>query len=376
MRLLDRYLLRELIAPFGCCLGGFLLFWIASDLFTELDSFRSRAMTLRDITDYYVATTPAFLVFITPVALLLALLYCLTNHSRHNEITAIRAAGVSLWRLCAPYFAVGFLVSLAIMALNEYWVPDSSERAEEIRNRHVTRGATASARNEERLLGFHNSGARRTWQIGLYRSETGDMVKPEIFWYENTNSGLRLRADAGAFTNGVWVFTNARLYRQFLGTNTLPELLLTTNSLAMPSFNETPELIKSEIKVREGLQRGRMRVKRADLSVAEILNYLRLHPNPSRSERAWLGTKLHGRLAAPWTPFVVVLIAVPFGAASGRRNIFVGVAGSIVICFSYFVLQQLGLATGAGGHVEPWLAAWFPNLFFGVVGFVLMARVR
>ena len=92
--------------------------------------------------------------------------------------------------------------------------------------------------------------------------------------------------------------------------------------------------------------------------------------------RPWLYTKLQGRLAGPWTCLVVVLIAVPFAAASGRRNVFVGVAASIFICFAYFILQQFGFAFGAAGFLPPWLAAWFPNLFFGTVGLGMMMRLR
>jgi lipopolysaccharide export system permease protein len=72
----------------------------------------------------------------------------------------------------------------------------------------------------------------------------------------------------------------------------------------------------------------------------------------------------------------VVLIAIPFGAASGRRNLFFGVAGSIFICFTFFVLQQVGLALGLGGRLPPWLAAWLPNLIFGAAGLWMTARVR
>jgi len=73
---------------------------------------------------------------------------------------------------------------------------------------------------------------------------------------------------------------------------------------------------------------------------------------------------------------VVVLIAIPFGATTGRRSAFVGVAGSIFICIAFFILLQLGLALGSVGYLPPWLAAWFPNLSFGTTGAWLTARLR
>ena len=69
-------------------------------------------------------------------------------------------------------------------------------------------------------------------------------------------------------------------------------------------------------------------------------------------------------------------MAIPFGALSGRRNLFYGVAGSISVCFSFFVLQQVSLAFGMGGQVLPWVAAWLPNIIFAAVGFFLTLRVR
>jgi lipopolysaccharide export system permease protein len=71
-----------------------------------------------------------------------------------------------------------------------------------------------------------------------------------------------------------------------------------------------------------------------------------------------------------------VFIAIPFGVASGRRNLFVGVAGSIFICFAYFVIQKISLAMGSVGDIPGWLAAWLPNMIFGGTGLFLMTRVR
>jgi lipopolysaccharide export system permease protein len=375
MRLLDRYLLRELLVPLGYCLCGFMLLWITSDLFLKLGEFQRRGLAARDIGEYYLVSLPEFLVLVLPIALLLAMLYALTNHARHQEITAIRAAGVSLWRLSLPYFGVGLLASLALFATNEFWVPQSVERAEAISKRHQAWDPRAPGRNECRNLRFESTRDGRHWGADRYNFLTGDMFGVWVHPAERGSSQpWVLQAEAARRVDGVWTFYNARVLKESADTNMPPVQTLLTNVLAVPEFKETPEEINSEIKISESRSMGA--AKKADVPIKDLLNYMRLHSRLSHSDRAWLETKLAGRLAAPWTCLVVVFIAIPFGAAGGRRNVFVGVASSIVICFVYFVLQQLGLALGTSGRVTPWLAAWFPNLSFGLTGLLMTARVR
>src|SRR5580698_6643442 len=114
MRLLDRYLLRELLVPLGYCLCGILIIFIAFDLVFTLHVYQENRLLVSDVVELYIVKIPDMLVFMLPIVLLLALLYALTNHARHHEITAIRAAGVSLWRICVPYLIVGFFLSLAL----------------------------------------------------------------------------------------------------------------------------------------------------------------------------------------------------------------------------------------------------------------------
>ena len=373
MRLLDRYLLREVLAPLVYCLCGFSLFLIFSDLFTQLAEFQKKKLHGLDVAEYYVVVLPEFLIILLPIALLLALLYALSNHARHQEITAIRAAGVGLWRLCVPYLALGFFGSLCLFALNELWVPQSTERAEQILNRRLPHPGGALNRRQVRNLGFNNSRDNRAWQIGVYNLDTAEMTKPKIHSTLPDGSQEWIYAERGERIGGVWTFFDVSKYIASAEPNSLPSPVLKTNILRLPQLTETPEQIKSEVKLSTGSLRP---VKSADVPIAEILNYLRLHPNPHEAERYRLFTKLHGRFAAPWTCLVVVLIAIPFGAGSGRRNVFVGVASSILICFAYFVVQQVALGLGSGGHIPPWLAAWLPNLAFGLTGVVLTSRVR
>jgi lipopolysaccharide export system permease protein len=311
-------------------------------------------------------------VLVLPIALLLALLYTLANHARHNEITAIRAAGVSLWRLCLPYFGVGFLATAAVFGLNEFCVPQSADTAEQIRNSRLPMPAGAPGRDKVFNPGINNSRDGRDWIIGTYDLRTGEMLKPVVVSRLADGSHIELRAGRAVRVHGVWNFYDVLEYKRPAQTDALPILLLKTNAVAKPEFTETPDQIKSEIQLSSGNTLSKAR--RADIPIAVIVNYLRLHPYPSQA--AALYTKLAGRLATPWTCLVVVLIAIPFGAASGRRNVFVGVASSILICFAYFVLQQVCLAAGAGGKLPPWVAGWLPNLAFGFAGFWLTAKVR
>jgi lipopolysaccharide export LptBFGC system permease protein LptF len=488
MRLLDRFLLRELLTPLGFCLGGFLIFWVAFDLLGTLPDLQQLGATAAGVAELYWIRLPELLLIVVPFALLLALLYVLAAHSKHHELTAMRSAGISLWRICLPYFGVGLVASLGLYALNEFWMPDAKEQEDQLK---ASWGNPTNAPDQSwrPRIDFKNQTDDRTWSLGAFNLTNGELRQPRIalflaadayreisaegvrwtngYWRltngleriyrwaadplpalkskslfsvaemggaldlvsrwpgesltltnevftngyvlrrnltnteaasgrqwaleslrPDTGEGGRLsfraplgqgarrviQAESGVWTNGAWTFFGVRdfLFRSSTDDNYLdqpyPELTLT-------GFTETPEIIRSEIRVGSLLNRTKS-MRRPQLGSREIMNYQRLHPEIPARDRALLETQLQARFAAPWTCLVVVFIAIPFGSPSGRRNMFYGVAGSLALGFAYFVLQRLGFALGQGGQVQPWLAAWLPNLFFAVTGVVLINRVR
>ena len=373
MRLLDRYLLRELLIPLGYCLGGFLVFWISFDLISELDDFQRDHLVVRDLVDYYLVKAPELLVTVLPVALLLAMLYTLTNLARHHELTAMRAAGVGLWRLCLPFLAVGAVLGAGLFVLNEIVVPDANAAADRVRQRHQPPTATGLGPDWQVNLFFHNEADQRLWRIGAFNRVSGDMISVTLDWQLEDGGRRRLTAESAAYTNAIWVLQDVKelIYPP---NSQLQSFRGETNRLELAELSETPALINSEIKFSE-LSNVRA-AKRPRLSLREILDYRRLHPKLNPRDRAKLETQFQGRLAEPWKCLVVVLIAIPFGAPSGRRNVFVGVASSIFIGFAYFILASLALALGTGQYLPPWVAAWLPNAVFTAVAAVLIRRLR
>jgi lipopolysaccharide export system permease protein len=287
----------------------------------------------------------------------------------------MRAAGVSLWRLCAPYFGIGLLASAALFALNEFCAPRTADVAEQILIRRTQRHLSAEERHQIRNPPMIvNSRERRWWMIGIYNEATGEMTKPLVKWHRPDGVWQSIDADRAVRNNGVWTFYG-NVRQMIESTNSLPWRPPPVPRLSMPGFSETPDEIRSQISILERFGH-QSRTHRADVPIQEIWNYLRLFPNPEPAMRSWLDTKLHGRFAGPCTCLIVVFIGVPFAAASGRRNVFVGVAASISIFFVYYILQQLGFAFGEVGRAPAWLAAWLPNLIFGIAGSCMMIRVR
>ena len=285
----------------------------------------------------------------------------------------MRAAGISLSRLSLPYFAVGFVLATLMFFVSEIWMPDSLAAAERLLVERQMGRATAAA-NWERNVAFSDSAKKRIWFIEAYNLKTYDMVRPRIEWTLVTGTRREISGQQGYWNGSAWVFTNVQelVYPPIRGA--LPGPPIETNLLVLSELSETPDQIASEIKIARIKNNNLRQIRKTVLSIREILAYQSRHPG--EEEGRMLDTKLHGRIAAPWTCVVVVCIALPFGALSGRRNVFVGVASSIIICFTYFVLLQVGLALGVRGYVLPWVAAWGPNLLFGIAGLALTWRLR
>jgi lipopolysaccharide export system permease protein len=376
MRLLDRYFLRELVVPLFYCLTGFLIFWLTFDLFGELGDLQKAELSPGEIGSLYLQKLPELLVIVIPVALLLAMLYALTNHSRHNELIAARAAGIGMWRLSVVYLTVGTLFSLLLFAVNEGWAARGPGTIEMIQRSKQAGGEGASEGLWNGPTHIEDKGASQSWDIENYNLVTTEMIRPRITWNVSAEVTVKMVADQGVYTNGVWTFKNLTSFRSDPGKPEAEMFQMESYPvLGVKEFLLTPRQVRSELRIASLLNNVRL-AKEAQVSLHEISDYLTLHPDLSPAKQAKLDTQFHGRLAWPFTCLVVVLIAIPFGGGSGRRNAYVGVASSIVICFAYFILMRVGLALGTGGRLTPWLAAWLPNLLFGGGAGVLIARMR
>ncbi|MDQ2919860.1 MAG: LptF/LptG family permease [Verrucomicrobiota bacterium] len=357
MRLLDRYVLRNFLQAYFYCAAAFFSIWLVFDISDKISTFLDEKVAFSTVVAYYLTQFPEIVVIVLPIALLLALLFCLSKMSRSNEIVSMLANGVSVPRLLLPLFIMGLLSAAASFALNYSLSP----HAESARKAYFE-DMRADARNPS-LLGqiFRNRSDNRTWFIQRFRPDKNEFITVQVLQQDaNDNIVLNYLAASASYHKDehAWELRQVKLVKYDESGNITEEQNF--DSLMMPQWSETPFRLAS----------SNMRAEL--LSLPELRQYMHFNFDFPHAQLAPFATHLQYRLALPWTCVVVVLLAAPLAIGYSRTGVLSNVALAIGLVFSLNFLTHLFLALGEGDRVAPWIAAWTPNILFSVFGLILL----
>lgn len=364
MKLIDKYLLRTVFMPLLVCLSAFTMIFVVHDLFDHLEDFIKAGTSLANACQYYLYLLPSLLVYIVPVSLLLATLYSLSLLTKNNELTAMRASGVSLYRLLVPFAAIGFIASIAVSYVNEKVGPASAYWCHQFLNVEKSRGEEVDVNIVENHP-LKNELHHRLWLIEEFNSATYQMKG--VFLTQERADGSReteYTAESASWLDGSWWFRKL-IIQNYDERNHPMGAHREEDLMEMTGLTETPKDFLNEIKYNKEF-----------MSAAELKQFVAIRPNLGEDSRANYITDYHYRLAMPWTCLVVTLLGIPLGSETGRRGAFLGVFLSISMFFLLYITINLGLAWGKSGALQPWLAGWAPVLLFGSIGGTLLYRMR
>lgn len=366
MKLIDKYLIKLLTAPVFYCLSGFMLIMVISEIFGDMDRILDAKPPWYVILRFYISILAPYLKFLIPAALMLGTLYTLYGLTRNSELVAMRASGISIYRLVRPILAVGLVFALISGLLNEIWVPHAHEWVEQMKE---TRFASQQ-QDAYRQCIYLNPSANRQWNIDRFNPQNpqrlfGVEIKQE------TDNGFRefvIQAPRVEYLDGQWWFFSATVQRFGETDNPIGQpvpLGASTNSVVeMRAFNEQPTVFVSATRQWQYLN-GR-----------EMLHYIRTHPEltgRALSERLY---SLHSHLAMPLAPLIVILFAIPAGSRTARQGVLSAVFTAIAMMAGFYTLAQIGLVLGSTGSIPPWLGAWLSNLVFGAIGLFQLFHLR
>ena len=361
MKIIDRYLLRTLLTPLVYCLLAFTMLYLIVDLFGHLSDFLDGGTPLLQVLRFYALIVPPGMIYIAPISLLLAVLYSLSSLTRNNELTAMRAGGVSLYRLILPFLAVGAAASLAVSLVHETMAPWAAyhsrqfilaQRAEDAQRIYVIEN-----------LPYRNPVQDRTWLIGRFDTRTHALHQVEVIQHRPDGmDAYRMTADSGRWIEGRWWFLGVVVqpYDEHGFRKGAPAREAVRE---MTDLHETPTDFLNEIKDPEYL------------SAVELHRFIARH-GLADATVARLRVDFHHRLASPWICLIVTLLGIPFGHQTGRRGALRGAMLALGLFFGFYVLISLGLWLGKQELLPPAAAGWGPNVLFAGLGVILVRRMR
>lgn len=359
---LARYVVRQFVALFAITFGGLAVIWLLVDFEDNLEELKLSGDIVGTATSLYLARLPELTVMLLPYALMLSLLFCLGRLSGSREIVAMLQTGRGIGRVTLPFLMSGLLAAAFSAGLNYHWAPQSNAREKQILD--AAKGLDEKAAE---FVQFRNPRARRLWMVGTFPPDYQKGAPLErVRVIGETEEGklasvLVARTASWTPATGAWSFTDATLRHIKAGEPPIYEPDL-PNPYVVQSWRETPAEI-----IRPGLPANQ-------LGIPELIGWLRSkRALDTRGEAVHL-TQWHHRIAQPFNCVIVVLLATPLGIFFSRRGTSGGLALAVFLCAGLLFFTTICLSLGDAGHLPPMLAAWLPNLIFGILALYLFRR--
>ena len=363
-RILDEYIVREFLTTFFLVLAGFVLLLVVFTFFDLVGDILRNRIPLVTVGDYLLNLTPSMLYQISPLAVLIAALVTFGVLNRNSEIVAIKATGISLYRLVIPIVTISACLAISLFLFDEYYLPQANRRQEALRNVIKGRPPQTYLHPEQKwIFGQARAGEpARIFYYQFFDPDTKEFANLSIFEIDPSTFSLMRRifaaraiwnADTSSwrFENG-WVRdidgADVTQYRDFLKTS-------------FSEIHEQPDYFQ-----KEDLQSQEMNFGQLDRYIRDL--------RQGGFDTMRLRVALWHKLSYPLIAVVMAVLAVPFALSMGRRGSLSGVAVAIAVALAYWVVNGLFEAMGNVNYLPSAMAAWSADVLFALAGGYLLLR--
>ncbi len=360
-QILDLYIIREWALYFLILLVTFTGIYGIFDFFQLLGDIVRNHVPARVVFDYYRFLTPQIVYLMLPLSVLVATLVNFGLLTKTNQITAIKSAGISIYRTSLPVLVIGGILSAGMYILGDYYLPETNQRQDALRNQIKGKPPQTFYRPDRQwIFGQGN----RIYNHRFFDPDRNVFADLSVFEFDPQTFRMTRRIYASrAFWEAAvrgWVLENGWV-RDLDGdrvTSYMPFSIAKFDELT-----EEPSYFKKEVK------------PSAQMSAWELRRYIN-ELAQSGFDVVRLSVQFYRKFSFPLIAFVVTLIAIPFSLTVGRKGAISGIALSIAIAIVYWSVSSLFEAMGNLNELPPLVAAWSPDLLFGLGGVYLLLRVR
>ena len=386
MRILDRYLIRQFCFALIFSLIAFWVIFLVVDLVEHVDKYIDKQASVSLVIKYYLYFTPYILVLSLPVAMLLSCLFSLGQLAKHNELTAMKSAGISLHRILLPLFVLSFLISVFVIGFSGSIVPLTYQKMMHVKTVEIEKGRRQTGVVISNLFIQGEDG--RIFHLATYDTKTRIGSDALLQRFEENRLREEIRAKRVRWENDGWVFEDGveRIFSKSpvepespqaldrIESNSFPHDSARRNLSEAEEYRSFDRLFRLDLKIKpEALTR---RKKKSDeMGYFELAEYVKLKKR-SGQVVAKETTDLHLKIAFPFVNFIIVLFGAPLAANPKRSGLALGFAVSLFISFVYFTLIRMSQSLGYSEKLPPLLAAWAANILFVILGTILLVKAK
>jgi LPS export ABC transporter permease LptF/LPS export ABC transporter permease LptG len=380
--LLDRYIAWSYAGYVVLVLAAFLSIFILAHFMDLFDDIQQHHVRGRVVLHYYLFYSVAIIHIVAPVAVLVAVLVTFGVLARRNEVTAMKAGGLSIYRIAAPLLAMGLLASATLFGMQEFVLPTTNRIAQQDFNVIKGQPPQASSLLDRRWIlasdgRFYNydylverknpaeagvkTARHRGDEFSLYGLSVYD-VDPKT--WELREQLYTRRASWNAPTYGYDLDPGHRLtLKPALRFRAFDQTRVRALGREPGGELEPPTYFKREHKPYETMSFDELR---QHIAQVEAMGF----------DVVPLRVQLQRKLSFPMVGFIMTLLGVPFSFVVARRGALYGIGISIIIAILYWACLGTFEALGNNAILPPALASWAPNLLFGSAGLYLMLTLE
>ncbi|MFP4662431.1 MAG: LptF/LptG family permease [Halanaerobiales bacterium] len=361
MKIIYKYITVELITPLLFGAAAFTAIFVGTDLLFDMIDYYNDGVRLFTLLQLFFLNLPAIVVITLPMATLLGTIMAFGRLSGDSEITALRAGGISIYKLVLPALIMGLLMTFITIGVNEYVVPRASYLSEQIVWEFET-GQRMPTTQSNLLLPSKDSLGKPDFFLfaGHFEGDTGEMEDIIFQDFEAGQPVLLIEAEEAVWKeDGGWLFRYGRIMHLRTGAR-IPGGTFVEYNVSLPY--EPGQIAKLNKDIDE-------------MSFMELKKHIEFLDRQGKTISEEL-VNLHQRLSIPFANLIFALLAAVLGIQPQRSGgTATGMGISIGVIFIYFTLMTVGSAMGEQGTIPPALGAWLQNIIFFVVGSVMLFRL-
>ena len=359
--ILDDYVLRDFLLYLVMIGGAFVTLLLVFTLFELLGDILRNGVSAVIVGEYLLNVTPYFLYYpIAPMSMLLAVLVTFGLLQRSNEITAIKATGISLYRIVVPVIVASAFVAGVLFVSDQLYLPYTNKRQDELRSRIKGKPPQTYLRPDRKwIFGQQND----IYYYQLFDPDRDAFGGIKVFEFDPKTFRIthRITAERASWSEPMnrWVYEQG--WERTLNDSAIVSYRK-FDAATFPELAEAPPYFKKEVKQSQ------------EMNYQELRRYIR-DLEQSGFDVVRLRVQLQKKIAYPLITLVMAVLAIPFALSAGKKGALAGVATAIGIGVFYWTISGLFEAMGNLSQLPPAVAAWSPNLVFAFIGGYLILRM-